>query len=190
MELQFPHIRILLGMIVGLGIATLLKGIASFVQHPGRERIYWVHLGWTLSMFTLLAHFWWWEFRLIHVQQWSFIAYAFLIVYVVVLFLLCTLLFPDDLADYSGWRDYFQSRRKWFFGIMAASYLIDFGDTLIKGRDYFAGFGIEYPLRNLVYVLLCLIAMQTRSETFHRAFVIASLIYQVSWIYRLFDFVD
>lgn len=61
---------------------------------------------------------------------------------------------------------------------------------LIKGRDYFAGFGIEYPLRNLGYVLLCLVAMKTRSETFHRTFVIASLIYQASWIYRMFDFVD
>lgn len=187
---QFLHIRVLLGIILGLAITTLLRGLARFVQHPGREQVYAVHIGWAFSMFTLLAHFWWWEFRLIHVHQWSFVSYAFLIVYVVVLYLLCTLLFPDDIGGFSGWRDYFQSRRKWFFGIMASTYLIDFGDTLIKGRDYFASFGIEYPLRNLSYVLLCLIAMKTRSELFHRTFVIASLIYQASWIYRLFDFVD
>lgn len=131
---QFLHIRVLLGIVLGLAITTLLKGLARFVQHPGRERVYGVHIAWALSMFTLLAHFWWWEFRLVHVAQWSFVAFAFLILYVVVLFVLCTLLFPDDIGDYQGWRDYFLSRRQWFFGIMAASYVIDFGDTLIKGR--------------------------------------------------------
>ena len=190
MEPQFVHIRILLGIVLGLAITTLLKGMARFVQHPGRERIYWVHLGWALSMFVLLTHFWWWEFRLIHVHPWSFTAYAFLIVYVVVLFLLCTLLFPDDIGDYSGWQDYFQSRRGWFFGIMALSYAIDLIDTAIKGRAYFASMGPEYPLRNLAYIVLCLIAMRTRAEWFHRAFVIAGIVYELSWIYRLYDFLD
>lgn len=187
---QFLHIRVLLGIVLGLAITTLLKGLARFVQHPGRDRVYGVHIAWAISMFTLLAHFWWWEFRLVHHVHWSFVAYAFLILYVVVLYLLCTLLFPDDIGDYGSWQEYFQSRRKWFFGIMAVSYVIDFGDTLIKGRAYFDSFGIEYPLRNLSYVLLCLVAIRTRSETFHRVFVAASLIYQVSWIYRLFDFVQ
>lgn len=187
---QFLHIRVLLGIVLGLAITTLLKGLARFVQHPGRERVFWVHIGWAISMFTLLAHFWWWEFRLVHLTQWSFVSFAFLIVYVVVLFLLCTLLFPDDIGDYEGWQDYFLSRRGWFFGIMALVYAIDFGDTLIKGREYFDAFGIEYPLRNLAYVVMCLIAMRTRSLHFHRTFVIVSLLYQLSWIYRLYDFVE
>lgn len=187
---QFLHIRVLLGIVLGLAITTLLKGLARFVQHPGRERVFWVHIGWAISMFTLLAHFWWWEFRLVHLTQWSFVSFAFLIVYVVVLFLLCTLLFPDDIGDYEGWQDYFLSRRGWFFAIMALVYVIDFGDTLIKGREYFDAFGIEYPLRNLAYVVMCLIAMRTRSLRFHRTFVIVSLLYQLSWIYRLYDFVE
>jgi len=185
---QFAHIRIVLGIVLGLALTTLLKGLAKFVQHPGRERIYGVHLGWALSMFILLVHFWWWEFGLVRVHPWSFTSYAFLILYVVVLFLLCTLLFPDDLADYSGWRDYFQSRRTWFFGIMAALYVIDFIDTLIKGKPYYQHFGIEYPIRNGVMVVLCLVAMKIRSEGFHRAFVAFAVLYELSWIYRLYDY--
>jgi hypothetical protein len=187
---QFMHIRIVLGIVLGLALTVLLKGMARFVQHPGREHIYWVHMGWAISMFVLLVHFWWWEFRLIHVHPWSFLAYAFLILYVVVLFLLCTLLFPDDLAEYAGWRDYFQSRRAWFFGIMATLYLIDFGDTLIKGNPYYRHFGIEYPIRNVVYIVLSLVAMRVRSETFHRCFVVFAIVYELSWIYRLYDYVE
>ncbi|RPE77222.1 hypothetical protein [Vulcaniibacterium tengchongense] len=187
---QFVHIRIVLGIVLGLALTTLLKGLARFVQHPGRERIYGVHLGWAVSMFVLLTHFWWWEFRLIHVHPWSFLSYAFLLLYVVVLFLLCTLLFPDDLADYQGWRDYFQSRRGWFFAIMAASYLIDFVDTAIKGRAYFAHLGPEYPFRNGTMILLSLAAMRTRSELFHRGFVAGAILYELSWIYRRYDYLQ
>jgi len=185
---QFAHIRIVLGIVLGLALTTLLKGLAKFVQHPGRERIYIVHLGWALSMFILLVHFWWWEFGLLRVHPWSFTSYAFLILYVVVLFLLCTLLFPDDLADYSGWRDYFQSRRAWFFAIMAASYAIDFVDTLIKGKPYYEHFGVEYPIRNALMVVLCLVAIKVSNEKFHRAFVTFAILYELSWIYRLYDY--
>ncbi|MFC5594605.1 hypothetical protein [Lysobacter niastensis] len=116
--------------------------------------------------------------------------YAFLILYVVVLFLLCTLLFPDDTSDYDGWRDYFLSRRGWFFGIMALAYVIDFIDTLIKARPYFRHFGYEYPLRNAAMVVLCLVAMRTRAEWFHRTFVVFALLYELSWIYRLYDVIE
>lgn len=186
----FVHVRIVLGIVLGLALTTLLKGMARFVQHPGRERIYWVHMGWAITMFIFLTHFWWWEFGLVHVTRWSFPAYTFLILYVVVLYLLCTLLFPDDLAEYAGWRDYFQSRRAWFFGIMAAAYLIDFLDTWIKGKPYYHHFGIEYPIRNAVYFVLSLVAMRVRSEAFHQAFVVFAILYELSWIYRLYNYLE
>ena len=186
----FIHIRIVLGIVLGLALTTLLKGLAKFVQHPGRDRVYGVHLAWALAMLILLVHFWWWEFGLVRVHPWTFTSYAFLILYVIVLFVLCTLLFPDDLAEYAGWRDYFQSRRPWFFGIMAALYLIDFVDTLIKGRPYFRHFGIEYPIRNVLLITLCLIATRVRAEGFHRAFVAFAIVYELSWIYRLYDYMQ
>ncbi len=186
----FVHVRIVLGIVLGLALTTLLKGMARFVQHPGRERIYWVHMGWAITMFIFLTHFWWWEFGLVHVPRWSFPAYTFLILYVVVLYLLCTLLFPDDMAEYTGWRDYFLSRRVWFFGIMAAAYLIDFIDSWIKGPAYFHSLTGEYLFRNFAMIGLCLVAMATRSEWFHRIFVIAAAVYELAWIYRLYDFID
>ena len=30
----FPHIRIVMGMVIGLGITRLLMGFAGIVQHP------------------------------------------------------------------------------------------------------------------------------------------------------------
>ena len=107
----FLHIRVVMGIMLGMSMTRLLTGAARFVQHPGKQKIYWVHLGWVVSMLLTLIHFWWWEFRLYDIQNWNFQIYFFLIVYTIVLFLLCTLLFPDNIAEYSGYEDFFISRR-------------------------------------------------------------------------------
>jgi hypothetical protein len=132
----FPHVRIVMGMVIGLGVTRLLSGVARIVQHPRRTPVYAVHLGWTLSVLLMLVHFWWWEFGLYHVGEWTFGIYFFLISYSIALFLLCAFLFPESMADYSGYEDYFLSKRIWFFGILASTYLFDYADTLIKGRQH------------------------------------------------------
>ncbi|MGE0118561.1 MAG: hypothetical protein AB7S71_12495 [Dongiaceae bacterium] len=182
----FPHIRIVMGIVLGLGVTRLLTGTARFVQHPQRRRASWVHLGWVLFMLISLTHFWWWEFWLYGIAVWTYEAYLFLIVYTVLLYFLCALLYPDDIDEYDGYEDYFISRRKWFFGLLALTFLFDLADTLLKGYPHFERYGLEYAVRTPVAVALCVAAMFVASRTLHGAFVIVSLIYQASWILRLF----
>ena len=70
---------------------------------------------------------------------------------------------------------------------MAATYLFDIADTLIKGEEHFARFGNEYLVRTPLFIALCIIAARTPSRTFHIVFVALTLVYQISWILRLFD---
>jgi hypothetical protein len=133
---HFYHVRIIVGMVLSLSIARLLAGVARFIQHPGREQVFLIHLGWVAWMLLSVIYFWWWEFALSALAPWTFAAYAFFIGYAAVFFLLCTLLFPDDMKDYHGFADYFMSRRRWFFGLMAFSALMDVVDTALKGHDY------------------------------------------------------
>ena len=186
MEL-FGHIRVVMGIILSLSIARLLAGLARIVQHPGRKPVYWVHLGWALSLFVALVHLWWWEYRLAQLADWSFLRYLFVVGYITLYYFLCALLFPEQMDEYAGYREYFYSRRAWFFGGLALAYALDVVDTLLKGRDYLLGFGGEYPLRNGVYVVLCLLGMRSRSAAYHAVFVVANLVYQASWIHRVYQ---
>ena len=183
----FPHIRIVMGMVIGLGVTRLLSGTARIVQHPSRTPVYAVHLGWTLSVLLMLVHFWWWEFGLYAIENWTFGKYLFIIFYAITLFLLCALLFPDSMLDYTSYEDYFYSRRAWFLGLLGFTYLLDVIDTLLKGPEHFARFGNEYLFRTPVFVALCVAAILVRDRRFHIAFVAATLIYQISFILRLFD---
>ena len=183
----FPHVRIVMGMVIGLGVTRLLSGLARIVQHPRQYPLDPVHLAWVASLLLTLIHFWWWEFGLFGIRHWTFAIYFFIVLYAVTLFLLCALLFPDSMEGYTGYEDYFYARRAWFFGLLAATYLFDVVDTLIKGQAHFARFGVEYLIRTPVFVLLCLIAIRTTDRRFHRAFIAFTLIYQISWILRLFS---
>jgi hypothetical protein len=49
----FLHVRVMIGVIVGLSIARLLTGIARFIQHPKQNRVYFIHLGWVLAILAI-----------------------------------------------------------------------------------------------------------------------------------------
>ncbi|HNT38592.1 MAG TPA: hypothetical protein PKO45_05680 [Rubrivivax sp.] len=183
----YPHIRVVMGMVIGLGVTRLLSGLARLVQHPGQHRMDGVHLAWVASTLLALVHFWWWQFGLYQIEAWTFGTYLFVIGYAIALFLLAALLFPDSMAGYEGYVDYFLARRAWFFGVLAATYMLDIVDTLLKGEAHFARFAREYLIRTPILLVLCIVAARTDSRRFHVGFVAAVLIYQFSWIFRLFD---
>src|SRR4030088_320429 len=119
----YLHIRVVISILVGLSITHLLQGVAGIVGHPHRTKTYSVHLMWVLFMLIYLLHFWWWEFRLEKISTWTFPIYLFLNFYGIILYLLCSILFPTDMTDYDGFETYFYSRRRWFFGIMALMFV-------------------------------------------------------------------
>ena len=104
----------------GLAVSHLLGGIARMVQHPKAHHPYWVHLVWTVFLFLYLIHFWWWEFGLHRVVEWTFPLYLFIALYAVLMYLLCTLMYPVTMTDYQGFVDYFYSRQGWIFGLFSS----------------------------------------------------------------------
>ncbi len=129
----FIHVRIVMGTVVGLGLTRLLMGTAGIIQHPQRAKLSLIHLLWVLSIMIELILFWWWEYELAELATWSFGTFAFLIIYSVTLFGLAALLFPDNLQDYEGYEDFFLKRRKWFFGLFGATFILDIIDTADQG---------------------------------------------------------
>jgi len=183
----FTHVRMLLSVVVSLSIARLLSGLAVFVQHPGRQKPDTVHLLWAASVLLMLVHFWWWEMALAYRSAWRFEVYAFLLFYATLNYLICAVLFPLDLTEYQGWRHYFESRRAWFFGLLALSFVTDLADTWLKGLGYLVSLSPEYLLRLGAYLVLFLAASLWQDRRFQLAFASANLVYQLSWILRLYD---
>jgi len=184
---MFEYVAVLTSIVIGLGITHLLQGTARLIQHPDVGRPYWVHLTWVFYMFLNSVFWWWWEFRLTRLEAWTFQVYIFVVLFAVILYMLCALLYPVSLDGYDGLKDYFYSRRGWFFGLSMLFLLIDVIDTLLKGADYFGRLGPEYVVVRALKLILCGIAIRSRNERFHGFFASASLLYQLSWALRFYE---
>lgn len=181
---MYLHVRVLFSIILGLGISRLLTGVARIVQHPKQYRVYWVLLLWAGFVFLYLINFWWWEYRLATIQRWTFPLYFFIAIYAVLLFLLCVLLFPDEMADYDGFKAYCYSRRQWIFGVMTVVFVADIADTLIKGGGYLRALGPPYYVRAVLSILLCAAAIKIKDQRFHAAFAIFATAFEIALVFR------
>ena len=187
---MFEYVAVLTSIIIGLGMAQLLMGVTRLIQHPEQAKPYWVHLCWVLYMFLLSVFWWWWEFRLQAVETWTFGIYLFVVLYAFNIFLLCALLFPSNFSGYDGFKGYFYAKRHWFFGAFMLSQLVDIGDSMLKGMNYFYSLGIQYTVASLIIVVSSVAAIFTRNETFHAIFVLALLAYMFVMGFSLYDTVS
>jgi hypothetical protein len=181
------HVRIIVGMVLGLSLARLVNGMTRFVQHPGRERIDGVHFAWTVFMLSAIVHFWWYEFGLSKITAWTFELYFFVLLYAMLFVAVASLLFPDKMDEYDGFGDYFQSRRRWFYGLLTVVFLVDLIDTAIKGREHFESLGLEYPIRQALLAGGAIVAVLWSNKRYQAVFVAVALIDQVIWIVRRFN---
>lgn len=184
----FLHIKSVIAIILGLSLTHLIKGSVSFIQHPGRQKFFLLHFLWVFYIFLMIIHFWWWEFNLKLVTERFFGDYFFIISYILIFFIICAILYPDDLRDYSGYEEYFFSRRKWFYSMLALCFGADLIDTYIKGAEYIANLGNEYYFRNIVHIALCISAIFIKNKKFHWVLAIGFLIYEIQFILRFFNF--
>ncbi|MGE8547137.1 hypothetical protein [Alcaligenes sp. Marseille-Q7550] len=187
---HFVHVRIIIGMVLGISLSRLIVGLSEFIQHPKRKKIYPIHLGWVLYLFLTIIHFWWYEFSLAKVRVWSFELYFFLIFFTSVFALMASLLFPSSMEEYRDFEDYFQARRRSFYILFVLVQLMDVVDTALKGKTYFLSLGIEYPLQQGALILLALAAIVVPGKRYQAVFVFLALIYKVLWIFRLYDVLD
>jgi hypothetical protein len=106
--------------------------------------------------------------------------------YAVLLFLLCVLFFPEEMADYDGFKAYFYSRRKWIFSLMIVLFIADIADTWIKGSAYLHTLGPIYYIRVALYILLSAAAIKISNERFHAGFAIFATTYELLLILKYY----
>jgi hypothetical protein len=186
----FPHIRIVMGTIIGLGVTRLLMTIAGIIQHPHRAKRSLLHLLWIGSMLLELVLFWWWEFALHEIAVWHFGLVLFIMGYATTLFLMTALLSPDSISEYTGYEDFFLKRRHWFFGLLGATFVLDTIDTLIKGQAHWAQFDWSYFGQVPLGLLLCVLAWRSPDKRLHLSIVAVHIAYQIFLIIRYFNTVS
>ncbi|TYC52254.1 hypothetical protein FMN50_18030 [Rhodobacterales bacterium] len=177
----FTHIRIIIGMVIGLGVARLLNGLARFVQHPGQEPIYSVHIGWSLFMLLAVVHFWWFEFALGRIEVWSFESYLFIIAFSALYFFVAAVLYPDKMGEYASYKEYFLERKAWIYSLLALLFVFDIIDSRLKGMAHIHDLGLPYLVRQVLMIVLILAGIRISRHAYHVALVTLVLLTQI-WL--------
>jgi len=127
---QLEYLVALISIIVGLGLADLVRSIRELVQPSRDVRWHWLPLLWAFMVFLVILQLWWSSFDALRAEPFGraliFLPYLSMFL---VLYLVCSFALPDP-----GWESassapgetqlnlkafYFSPlHRRWFFGAM------------------------------------------------------------------------
>lgn len=128
----FEYVTVFISIILGLGVAQILTGIADLVHQSDRVKVYWPHIIWILLVLILHVQEWYITFELRSFRAWRLPVFLFVLLYPIVLFITARLLFPFGLSDSTVdlKEFYYKNYRKIFlFGSLLA--LLSIIDNLI-----------------------------------------------------------
>lgn len=128
-------------IIVGLGIALLVRSVGQMIEGAGRIRLYWVHTGWLLLIFVTHVMSWFFLWKYHGITQWK-VPEALLLLLVPVLLYLASHLAVPEIEEYAPERHdmrayyYDRSRYRWIQGLVAAAVIATLLiDALILGEQ-------------------------------------------------------
>lgn len=151
----FEFLMVLVSIIVGLGLAEILTGIARILRFRSSVDYYWLHGVLVATLFIALLQQWWETWGLRDTSEWSFLALLMLMAAPVSLFLMAHLAYPEPVADAEIEVYYYGEMRPiWLLGAVAivASTLfrpVIFGAPLMAASNAtsflgLVGFGLLY----------------------------------------------
>lgn len=170
---QFEFIAVLVSVVTGLGVVRLLSGFARFFGTGYRS--YWVHLLWTWNVFHFIVFFWWFFWRWSAISDWNFLLFLFVLVYAVVMYMLCALLYPAGEKK-TNFKEIYYENRKWFFGLWVLAMILDIVDTYWKSQYGMTGFGLFLVVVWGAIVTGSLIAAWTANRRYHAAWAVIFLL--------------
>jgi hypothetical protein len=117
----FEFLMVLVSIIVGLGVAEILTGIARQIRSRTSSVGYWVHsCAVTLIFFALLQN--WWElWGLRDVDEWVFSGLVLMLLTPAGLYLIAHLIFPDPIQGTEIKTYYYGAMRPvWWLAVLVA----------------------------------------------------------------------
>lgn len=100
-----------------------------------------------LNLLVLMALMWFVAYRWRTNEHWTFFLFVWLILTPTILYLIASLLFPDqdEAEPIHDWQIYFFDHNREIFLLFAILFPIDLTDTLLKGVEHFRAQGLLYP---------------------------------------------
>lgn len=176
----FEYVTVLIAIVLSLGIAQILTGVASMIKKSHKMIYYWPHLLWTLFILLLHIQEWWIMYELKEQHPWRLPFFLFIMIYPVNLFLLARLLFPDKFSGkvIDMKQFYFATFRKMFLLLSLSAFVSILYNLFVLYMSF-----TDQILQAMLMVVVALLAGRNiRAEWVHKLVsltIIATLILSI-----------
>ncbi len=176
----FEYVVVLFSLILGLGIAQLLTGIADIVSNLKNTKTTLAHSVMVFNVFLLHIQEWWYSYQYASdVKVWTLPLVLFLLVYPILLFLLARMLFPTGLRGHeTNLEEYYYDQWKWFFGITLSIIVVSFLQNIIV-----SGWAItsQIPQYLMALAYIAFLTLDIQNKKAHNIFVILQGLAWLIW---------
>lgn len=175
----FSYLTVLISIVLGLGIAHLLGGLARSISHRATTSFYWPTMVWIVVLLILIVQVWWVDFSLSEQGHWTFAGFASTLLIPAALYVMAFLILPES----HDMREAFFENRVWFFSLLVAVPV--FGSLqqyLVEGhvhRDL-------DTLAKLLGVVLSAGAIYFGSERAQKIYAVIGIVFVVLYVGGLF----
>lgn len=163
----FEFLMILLSLIVGLGLAEILSGVARTLKQEGVRGFSWTHSAVTLTIFVGLLQTFWESWGLGSVESWSFPAMLLMLGSPILLFLIAHVIFPEPGVS-SRLDDYYFERAPLIWSLAGLTVIVG---TVFRPLAFGMPLWISDNASSVPTLAACALLVIVKARNFHRVLV-------------------
>ena len=178
------YLSVLLSVILGLAIQQVLQGYRALALNRKRVMLYWPSLAWSGVILMMAAQHWWSSFDLARHGDWSFAAFAAILIQTALIYMMAALVLPDvPPGEPLNLKDHYWREVTPFFasGTLAISWSIA-REWILEGR-------LPEPVNlafHLLFLAMGVTAILVRKEGLHKLFAAAMTVLFTTYVVTLF----
>jgi hypothetical protein len=151
----FEYVIVLISVILGLGITTILTGLAELIKHSKPIGWYTPYIIWIVLIFVMHIQEWWISYQLKSVEVWTLQFFLLIMLYPINLYILAHLIFPGQLSkDFSSKDFYLEYYPRIFIGTISLVLLSVIQNVIVDGLPLFTQVPHAIVFVSLLAVLL------------------------------------
>jgi hypothetical protein len=161
----FSYLSVVPSIVLGLAITQVLQGFRGVLLARARVKLFLPVLLWAVLLLLIYFQSWWSMYGLRSKQDWTFAAFAMVLLQTVTMYMLAALIFPDFGRDEVDLRASYFEHRGWFFGFAVANGVISIVKEVVLSGSLPEATNFAF---HGVFIGAAIVAAITKNATFHR----------------------
>lgn len=128
----FSYLSVLLSIIIGLAITQVLQGYRALLLSRRRVKLFFPSLAWSACILLIAVQMWWSSFGLADRPEWTFGAFAIILLQTTLFYMMAGLVLPDvPPAETIDLKAHYFREATPFYGIFIAIILTSFAKNMM-----------------------------------------------------------